>query len=445
MLGKVMNGILGFAVADAVGVPVEFKSREELKNDPVRDMIGFRTHNQPAGTWSDDTSMTLALLDSLTNELNYHDMMVKFSIWMNQGDYTPHGRVFDIGIATRNAIIRFSQGKKCFECGGSKEFDNGNGSLMRSLPIAYYIIGQYGYSCETEVIVNITHNISALTHGHIRSKIACVIYVLIAIELIRNKSLEDSIRIGIERAVQYYSENNEDEIQKYHRIQDRDFQNYSKVMISSSGYVVDTLEASLWCLLNSSSYKECVLTAVNLGDDTDTIAAIAGGLAGIAYGRKGIPDAWLKQLAKREYIEELCTKFTDSIYMGNVHLLLTFKEFMATETKNSCCKWEGGGKIGENTYTFAFPVYSDELRRFIDVAENTIFWSYDYMRILEKNHLKISHLLVEAISTADVELVGAILTAHIRQERFCDGLIASAVEDRVFYRIICRFEDLYMN
>lgn len=126
-------------------------------------------------------------------------------------------------------------------------------------------------------------------------------------------------------------------------------------------------------------------------------------------------------------------------------LLLTFKGVMSTETKKSCCKWEGGGKVGENTYSFAFPVYSDELTRFIHVAENTIFWLYDYMQILEKSHLEVSNRLVEAISTADEELLGAILTAYIRQKRFCDGLIASAVEDRVFYRIMCRFEELYMN
>lgn len=152
----------------------------------MRGMTGFGTHNQPAGTWSDDTSMTLALMDSLTNGLDYHDVMVKFSIWKRHGEYTAHGSVFDIGIATQKAIAKFSRGIDCLQCGGTKEYDNGNGSLMRSLPIAYYIIGHYGFGCETAIIADITHNISALTHGHIKSKIACFIYVLIAIELIRD-------------------------------------------------------------------------------------------------------------------------------------------------------------------------------------------------------------------------------------------------------------------
>lgn len=444
MQEKVKSGIFGLAVADAIGVPAEFESRDDLRRNPVLGMRGFGTHNQAAGTWSDDTSMTLALMDSLTNELDYHDIMVRFSRWKSHGEYTPHGKVFDIGIATSKALLKFDNGSECLGCGGVDEYDNGNGSLMRILPIAYYIIGQYGFSCETEVIAGITHNISSLTHGHIRSKIACVIYVLIAIQLLLDKDLKTAIHTGIDRAFDYYQEKHIDEIEKYQRIKEENFKELSLDSIKSSGYVVDTVEAAIWCLLNTNTYEECIISAVNLGEDTDTVAAVAGGLAGIAYGAKGIPIDWLNELAKRNYIEELCGNFAESIYRGNTRLLLPYKNFMATSTKKSCCKWEGGGKVGENAYAFAFPVYCDELRRFIRVAKTTCFWSYDYIRILESNSLELSDHLINSISSADVRLLGAILTAYIRQERFCDGLIASAVEDRVFYKIICKLEELYI-
>lgn len=313
MDSKLKSAILGLAIGDALGVPVEFQYREDLKLNPVVDMRAYGTYNQPAGTWSDDTSMTLCLLDSLYNGIDYEDIMKKFVLWKNKGAYTPYGETFDIGCATSEAISRYESGVECLESGGKSEYDNGNGSLMRILPMAFYIINEYGYQWDESIMVPVIHNVSSLTHGHIRSKIACVIYIMIAMELGEGKGIDDSVSIGVHRAFEYYRRNKVDEIQKYSRIKDKKFKFLSEDEIRSSGYVVDTLEAAIWCLLNTNSYSECVLKAVNLGEDTDTVAAVAGGLAGIAYGVEDIPREWLKKLARRDYIEDLCDRLENEI------------------------------------------------------------------------------------------------------------------------------------
>ena len=165
---------------------------------------------------------------------------------------------------------------------------------------------KYGYECDTSIIVRLVHDVSSLTHGHIRSKITCVIYIMIAIELADGNDIETSVSRGTSRAFKHYIRNNEKEIENYMRIKNKNFKFLKEDKIKSSGYVVDTLEAAIWCLLNTNNYSDCVLKSVNLGSDTDTVAAVAGGLAGIVYGIDNIPSEWLEKLVKRDYIETLC-------------------------------------------------------------------------------------------------------------------------------------------
>ena len=136
---KVLGGILGFVVADALGVPVEFEDREYLRLYPVTNMRGYGSYDVPAGSWSDDSSMTLCALESLTHGLDYDDMMSRFLRWADEGYMTPHGEVFDMGKTTREALLRYAQGIPALECGASSEWENGNGSLMRMLPVAFYL------------------------------------------------------------------------------------------------------------------------------------------------------------------------------------------------------------------------------------------------------------------------------------------------------------------
>lgn len=312
----VLGGIMGFCVADALGVPVEFENRETLRLAPVEHMRAFGTYNQPAGTWSDDTSMTLCLMDSLTKGLDYNDMMAKFLAWYEEGVYTPFGECFDIGITTREALHRYSEGTDPLLCGGTSEFDNGNGSLMRIFPLAFYLHSRFGPNFfEKQEAFVIIHNISALTHGHPRSQIACGLYVTIAGMMLNEKIMVEAIKDGLEIAKQFYEKDNrfKDELLYFDRVFHNDFRCLPERKVRSSGYVVHTLEAALWCLLNTSSYKECVLMAVNLGEDTDTVAAVAGGLAGLVYGFEQIPKQWLETIIKREFVEQLCEKYAEAL------------------------------------------------------------------------------------------------------------------------------------
>ena len=244
------------------------------------------------------------------NTVDYDDVMKNFVRWLKSAEFTATDEVFDVGIATQEAISRYLRGTAPLSCGGQGEYDNGNGSLMRSSPLALFLAKKQ--VTDSAEILSETHRLSALTHGHPRSQMACGIYTLITMNLLRGEAIPNSIQDGIRTAKKIYRRNStfKKEVPAFGRLWEIDeFEHLPKASIKSSGYVVDTLEAVLWCLLNTSSYSDAVLTAVNLGEDTDTIGAIVGGLAGVAYGYYDIPQDWKKELKKINMIEQLCTDF----------------------------------------------------------------------------------------------------------------------------------------
>lgn len=306
-----LDGIMGLVVGDALGVPAEFASREELKESPVSGMEGFGTYNLPAGSWSDDSSMTLATLDSLRNGYDPTDMMDKFVAWYEKGEYTPYGEVFDIGNTCARAIEQYLRGADLSECGGYGEKDNGNGSLMRIMPICLYMYQKQKKDRTTDdEVIQAIHDVSALTHGHLRSKIACGLYFFLVKSILDSEgTLKKRLKQGMNAGFRYYEQKRENlpELPHYGRLRDMEaLMNLSEEEIKSTGYVVDTFEAAVWCLLRTDSYREAILMAVNLGSDTDTVAAIAGGLAGLYYGYEGIPKEWLDVIARREWVEGMC-------------------------------------------------------------------------------------------------------------------------------------------
>lgn len=238
------DAVYGLAVGDSLGVPYEFLSRGSFE---CEDMVGFGTHNQPAGTWSDDTSMTLATCDSIRElgRVDTGDMRAKFRRWLFDGAYTVDD-VFDFGATTYRAL---ESGQGC-----SGEWDNGNGSLMRIAPLAY-----------TDASDEEIRAVSAITHAHDISCNACVEFV----HFLRAPSKQ---AVGSEPP-------------------------------SSSGFVLHTLAAAQWCFSTTDSFTECVLAAVNLGSDSDTTAAVAGAIAGEYYGYEAIPKEWLQALRGKEIIE----------------------------------------------------------------------------------------------------------------------------------------------
>lgn len=289
--------LIGVATGDALGVPVEFKPRFYFQKNPVTDMQEFGVHDQLKGTWSDDTSLTLCLAESIKEGLDLDKLAQKFIAWKNDNYWTARGRVFDIGVGTRMAIERLENGVEHELAGGTKETENGNGSLMRILPLITFI-----KDLDIDGRFEWTKKVSSLTHGHIRSIMACFYYLEFAKKIMDGQDKFQAYRELQMEVLEYFKSRNIDraEIELFKRLLEQDISHVDEVDIKSRGYVIDTLEASIWCLLKTTNYKEAVLKAVNLGNDTDTTGAITGGLAVLVYGVDDIPKEWIEVLARRE-------------------------------------------------------------------------------------------------------------------------------------------------
>ena len=301
---KVTGGILGLAIGDALGVPVEFSARETLQRFPVVDMREFGVHHQPRGTWSDDSSMAFCIAESLIEkkEIDLQDIANRFCRWYTESYMTPHGRVFDIGNTTQHVIGRLLRGTPPEKSGDDDENANGNGSLMRTLPLVFILKNEPDIEKRFAAVAAV----SAITHAHPRSVIACFYYIEFALQLL-DESDKFDIFYKLQTTIGEFLDKKgfTKEKGKFSRLLEGDIHRLPEDSIRSTGYVLHTLEASIWCLLTSNTYAETVLKAVNLGSDTDTTGAVVGGLAGILYGETGIPDEWKAQLVKSEEIWEM--------------------------------------------------------------------------------------------------------------------------------------------
>jgi len=304
---KLKAGIIGHIVGDALGVPVEFKSRSQLQEKPVQKMRSYGTYNQPAGTWSDDSSLTLCLLESLSDGYDLDDQAEKFVDWLYNAYWTARNETFDVGNTTRDSISNLRDGVEPIEAGAGGERDNGNGSLMRILPLAFYLLDK-----DPKERLQLTEEVSSLTHSHPRSILGCYIYLDFALRLIAGKNIEKAYLETKEHIKGFLNSTPYKlELDYYSKIIEQDISKFEEAEIRSSGYVVHSLEAVLWVLLNTDSYSEAVLKAVNLGEDTDTIAAITGGLAAISYGFGSIPEVWIEELARKEDILVVIDQFAE--------------------------------------------------------------------------------------------------------------------------------------
>lgn len=269
----IKDAVYGVAVGDALGVPVQGRKRDTFH---VETMTGYGVGNKPPGTWSDDTSLTLATLYSLEEQgrLDIFHMRDCFREWYDRGAYTPWGETFGAGVTTMEALRT--------GCGLSEIQNNGNGSLMRMIPLAF-LPGITKEGIEA---------VSAITHGHPIAKDACVIYVRIAKRLLKKDTIDEAVTYALQEVSSPL----------YRRLSS--VKERARDEIRSTGYVVDTLYAALWCLYHGENFKDTLLLAVNLGDDTDTVGAVTGGLAGILYGYDAIPKAWIEALQGKEVIEK---------------------------------------------------------------------------------------------------------------------------------------------
>lgn len=299
LLDRMRGCLLGLAVGDAVGTTVEFKSRGSF--EPVTDMVGGGPFGLGAGQWTDDTSMALCLAESLIEKhgFNARDQMERYVRWYRNGHLSSTGRCFDIGNATSSALHRFERTSEPFS-GSTDPRSAGNGSIMRLAPVPMF------YYPDTEQAVLMASDSSRTTHGADECLDACSLYAYMLVKTLDGKSRDeilftpDNIKLmeGMSPKIQ--------------AIAAGEYRDKTEGQIRGSGYVVESLEAALWCFHTADTFRDAILKAVNLGDDADTTAAVCGQIAGAYYGESGIPPEWLAKLCMREKITEFADKLLES-------------------------------------------------------------------------------------------------------------------------------------
>lgn len=285
---KYTGCLLGLACGDAVGTTVEFSPRGSFTL--LTDMVGGGPFGLEAGQWTDDTSMALCLAHSLVHCRGFDaaDQMRRYCDWMNDGYMSSNGRCFDIGITVRTALRTFETSGNPFS-GSTDPYSAGNGSIMRLAPIPM------AYSPDVTAVLHYTAESSRTTHGAAECIEACRLFgVMLHLALI-GSSKEEILHQMLYQPT----------LPKIRAIADGAYLHKTVADIRGSGYVVDSLEAALFCFVQTNSFDTAVLMAANLGDDADTTAAVCGQLAGAYYGQSRIPSTWLDKLAMRSEIEAL--------------------------------------------------------------------------------------------------------------------------------------------
>ena len=307
----ILGGVMGVIIGDALGLPVQFMTKTEIRKNPITDMTGGGAFGLEPGAWSDDSSLTLCLAESLF-EVGYNpaDIARRFVEWYRDGYMTPLGEAFDIGGTISIAMKRLIHGVAPFKAGPTDAESNGNGSLMRILPATLFFAHESDYTMIQRIC-----EISKITHGHPRSQLACSLYSLFVKELLKGSSplkAYDTMRLK-SQTVFFVDRNIGKQLSHFKRIMSGQLPSLPESEIKSGGYVVESLEAALWSFLTTSSFEDAVLTAVNLGWDTDTVGAITGGMAGVYYGFSNIPAHWLSKLLDYEKILSLTNQFAERV------------------------------------------------------------------------------------------------------------------------------------
>ena len=301
---RIEGGLFGLLIGDALGVPYEFHSPNDIPHRPFIEFSPPKTFMRahvgtPPGTWSDDGAQALALLASLLScgKLDTQDFGERLVRWYNDGYMAVDNRVFDVGIQTSSAIRYLMKGVPALKAGGKDETANGNGALMRVLPLALWHQGS-DVDLATYAMLQ-----SRVTHGHLRSQVCCALYCLWARRIMQEAT--DPWREAVETLRTIWGESSREfaELDYYVRP-------YDLPPGEGSGYVVDSLRSAYW-VMQEGSYQEVVRAAIALGHDTDTTACIAGGIAGLRDGISAIPQRWRDDLRGQEIVAPLLSKLIE--------------------------------------------------------------------------------------------------------------------------------------
>jgi len=294
---RIRGSLVGLALGDAIGTTLEFQSRDSF--DPIDDLLGGGPFGLEPGQWTDDTSMALCLANSLIKSKGFDskDQMKRYLRWYRDGYYSSTGKCFDVGATVEGALLEFERSGEPFS-GSADPWSAGNGSIMRLAPVPIY------YNSDLKDAVSYSGESSRTTHGAEECVAACQFLGAVLWHLINGSSktsyLEESLRAIISLGIIFPD--------KIVSIAEGAFRNKQRDSIRGSGYVVDCLEAALWCFDQTETYRDAVLLAANLGDDADTTAAVCGQIAGAHYGYDSVPKEWKERLCMHDEILELADR-----------------------------------------------------------------------------------------------------------------------------------------
>ena len=298
MMNRCRGVLVGLAVGDALGAAVEFRSPGSFA--PVTGYRSGGPHGLNPGEWTDDTSMALALADSIgTAGWNIHDQAQRYVDWWKTGKYSVNGRCFDIGITTRSALGRFLKTKDASSSGDLSESASGNGSIMRLAPVAIHF--RHLFPNKIAELSKIAEESSLTTHASEHCLSACRYMALVLCGLIHGEDRDtvlasDWLPLSELKAVKPLHP-------LVQEIADGSFKRKQPPVICGSGWVIRSLEAALWAFHDAASFEDAVLKAVNLGDDADTTGAVCGQFAGAMWGETGIGDELRSGLVRYDMLE----------------------------------------------------------------------------------------------------------------------------------------------
>lgn len=411
-ISRAEGALLGLALGDALGTTLEFTRKDSYT--PITDMLGGGPFALKAGQWTDDTSMALCLADSLLakGKLDLDDQMQRYIRWWQQGENSVTGRCFDIGNTVSSALQNYTHSHNPYS-GSTSEHSAGNGSLMRLAPIAIFFAPNKGFSLVDAL--DAAKQSSLTTHGEIRAYQACqvmswLLYQVFSEECIDKQTLLSNLASAFD-----------DLHPQIMSIVQGSFLSKQREQIFGSGFVVQSLEAALWCFAHSDDFEQGALLAANLGDDADTTAAIYGQLAGAFYGIDALPKHWLKKLAWKEKISDSANLL--AIVPSAFHSLdfcYGLEQEVSASMINHC------------------------------VYQYNLVLNFDWTDFANE----FGHLLMKPLAgRSDIEQVNFInqlsyidalkmITTIIRQNRFCDGLVELFIEEGSFQLWLQRFSYL---
>lgn len=314
MLERFRGSMLGLAVGDALGTTLEFKVPGSFK--PIDDMVGGGPFGLKPGQWTDDTSMALCLAESLIEQKGFDpvDQLQRYLAWYRNGHLSSTGNCFDIGNTVRDALLRFERTREPF-CGSTDPYSAGNGSIMRLAPVPLF------YANNPREAIEKSGESSRTTHAAPEAVDACRYFGALIVGAVHGVTKDEILSDHF--TLVKGSWNERPLHPKIAEIASGSFKINNPPLIQGTGYVVRSLEAALWAFLNSNSFREGAILAVNLGDDADTTGAVYGQLAGAYYGESSIPEEWLSKLSFRTQIEHYATEIY-SISMGGCKSALYF-------------------------------------------------------------------------------------------------------------------------